>query len=105
VADRQEGASRAGRSREVPAYGRLPITLYDGRTGEPFHEKISIGYMYILKLIHLVEDKIPRALDGPLQPHHPAALGGKAQFGGQRFGEMEVWAIEGYGAAYALQES
>ena len=80
------------------------ITLYDGRTGEPFHEKVSIGIMYILKLIHLVEDKIHARSTGPYSLITRQPLGGKAQFGGQRFGEMEVWAIEGYGAAYALQE-
>ena len=80
------------------------ITLYDGRTGEAFHEKVSIGYMYILKLIHLVEDKIHARSTGPYSLITRQPLGGKAQFGGQRFGEMEVWAIEGYGAAYALQE-
>jgi DNA-directed RNA polymerase subunit beta len=80
------------------------ITLFDGRTGEPFHEKVSIGYMYILKLIHLVEDKIHARSTGPYSLITRQPLGGKAQFGGQRFGEMEVWAIEGYGAAYALQE-
>ncbi|MEK7743498.1 MAG: DNA-directed RNA polymerase subunit beta, partial [Elusimicrobiota bacterium] len=80
------------------------ITLYDGRTGQPFQEKVSIGYMYILKLIHLVEDKIHARSTGPYSLITRQPLGGKAQFGGQRFGEMEVWAIEGYGAAYALQE-
>ncbi|MDE2291185.1 MAG: DNA-directed RNA polymerase subunit beta [Elusimicrobia bacterium] len=80
------------------------ITLYDGRTGQPFQEKITIGYMYILKLIHLVEDKIHARSTGPYSLITRQPLGGKAQFGGQRFGEMEVWAIEGYGAAYALQE-
>ncbi|OGR87551.1 MAG: DNA-directed RNA polymerase subunit beta, partial [Elusimicrobia bacterium RIFCSPHIGHO2_02_FULL_57_9] len=80
------------------------ITLCDGRTGEPFHEKVSIGTMYILKLIHLVEDKIHARSTGPYSLITRQPLGGKAQFGGQRFGEMEVWAIEGYGAAYALQE-
>ncbi|MBI5629340.1 MAG: DNA-directed RNA polymerase subunit beta [Elusimicrobia bacterium] len=80
------------------------ITLFDGRTGEPFQEKVSIGYMYILKLIHLVEDKIHARSTGPYSLITRQPLGGKAQFGGQRFGEMEVWAIEGYGAAYALQE-
>ena len=80
------------------------ITLYDGRTGEPFHEKISVGYMYMLKLNHLVEDKVHARSTGPYSLITRQPLGGKAQFGGQRFGEMEVWAIEGYGAAYALQE-
>jgi DNA-directed RNA polymerase beta subunit len=80
------------------------ITLFDGRTGEAFHEKVSIGYMYILKLNHLVEDKIHARSTGPYSLITRQPLGGKAQFGGQRFGEMEVWAIEGYGAAYMLQE-
>ena len=80
------------------------ITLYDGRTGEPFEEKVSIGYMYIMKLIHLVEDKVHSRSTGPYSLITRQPLGGKAQFGGQRFGEMEVWAIEGYGATYTLQE-
>ncbi|MBI5211548.1 MAG: DNA-directed RNA polymerase subunit beta [Elusimicrobia bacterium] len=80
------------------------ITLFDGRTGQPFAEKVSVGYMYIMKLIHLVEDKIHARSTGPYSLITRQPLGGKAQFGGQRFGEMEVWAVEGYGAAYALQE-
>ncbi|MEA3307804.1 MAG: DNA-directed RNA polymerase subunit beta [Elusimicrobiota bacterium] len=80
------------------------ITLYDGRTGDAFHEKVNIGYMYMLKLIHLVEDKIHARSTGPYSLITRQPLGGKALFGGQRFGEMEVWAMEGYGAAYALQE-
>ncbi len=80
------------------------ITLYDGRTGEPFQEKITIGYMYVLKLIHLVEDKVHARSIGPYSLITRQPLGGKALFGGQRFGEMEVWALEGYGAAYTLQE-
>lgn len=80
------------------------ITLYDGRTGQPFLEKITIGNMYLLKLIHLVEDKIHARSTGPYSLITRQPLGGKAQFGGQRFGEMEVWAIEGYGAANILQE-
>ena len=80
------------------------ITLYDGRTGEQFHEKVTIGYIYILKLIHLVEDKVHARSTGPYSLITRQPLGGKALFGGQRFGEMEVWALEGYGAAYALQE-
>jgi DNA-directed RNA polymerase subunit beta len=79
-------------------------TLYDGRTGEAFEEKVTVGYQYILKLNHLVEDKIHARSTGPYSLITRQPLGGKAQFGGQRFGEMEVWAIEGYGAAYALQE-
>ncbi|WP_423972047.1 DNA-directed RNA polymerase subunit beta [Elusimicrobium simillimum] len=80
------------------------ITLYDGRTGLPFDEKVTIGYMYIMKLIHLVEDKVHARSTGPYSLITRQPLGGKAQFGGQRFGEMEVWAIEGYGATYTLQE-
>jgi DNA-directed RNA polymerase subunit beta len=80
------------------------ITLFDGRTGQPFQEKVSVGHMYIMKLIHLVEDKIHARSTGPYSLITRQPLGGKAQFGGQRFGEMEVWAVEGYGAAYALQE-
>ena len=80
------------------------INLYDGRTGEPFQEKVTIGYMYIMKLIHLVEDKVHARSTGPYSLITRQPLGGKAQFGGQRFGEMEVWAIEGYGATYTLQE-
>ncbi|MFK5582662.1 MULTISPECIES: DNA-directed RNA polymerase subunit beta [unclassified Serinicoccus] len=78
--------------------------LYDGRSGEPFPEDISVGYMYILKLHHLVDDKIHARSTGPYSMITQQPLGGKAQFGGQRFGEMEVWALEAYGAAYALQE-
>jgi DNA-directed RNA polymerase subunit beta len=80
------------------------VTLYNGRTGEPFEEKITVGYMYILKLLHLVDDKIHARSTGPYSLVTQQPLGGKAQFGGQRFGEMEVWALEAYGAAYTLQE-
>ncbi|MBR3628120.1 MAG: DNA-directed RNA polymerase subunit beta, partial [Elusimicrobia bacterium] len=80
------------------------ITLYDGRTGEPFMEKITIGVMYMLKLNHLVEDKMHARSTGPYSLITRQPLGGKAQFGGQRFGEMEVWAIQAYGAAHVLQE-
>lgn len=80
------------------------INLYDGRTGEPFMEKITVGNMYLMKLIHLVEDKIHARSTGPYSLITRQPLGGKAQFGGQRFGEMEVWAVEGYGAAHILQE-
>ncbi len=79
-------------------------TLYDGRSGEPFDSKITVGYIYILKLVHLVDDKIHARSTGPYSMITQQPLGGKAQFGGQRFGEMEVWALEAYGAAYALQE-
>ncbi len=78
--------------------------LYDGRTGLPFDQKVTIGYSYILKLVHLVDDKIHARSTGPYSLVTQQPLGGKAQFGGQRFGEMEVWALEGYGAAYNLQE-
>ncbi len=78
--------------------------LFDGRSGEPFPEPVSVGYMYILKLHHLVDDKIHARSTGPYSMITQQPLGGKAQFGGQRFGEMEVWALEAYGAAYALQE-
>jgi DNA-directed RNA polymerase subunit beta len=79
-------------------------TLYNGRTGEPYDNPICVGYMYILKLAHLVDDKIHARSTGPYSMITQQPLGGKAQFGGQRFGEMEVWALEAYGAAYALQE-
>ena len=78
--------------------------LYDGRTGEPFENRISVGYMYYLKLAHLVDDKIHARSTGPYSLVTQQPLGGKAQFGGQRFGEMEVWALEAYGAANTLQE-
>jgi DNA-directed RNA polymerase subunit beta len=78
--------------------------LYDGRSGEAFESRISVGYMYYLKLAHLVDDKIHARSTGPYSLVTQQPLGGKAQFGGQRFGEMEVWALEAYGAAYTLQE-
>jgi len=78
--------------------------LFDGRTGDPFASKVTVGYMYILKLLHLVDDKIHARSTGPYSLVTQQPLGGKAQFGGQRFGEMEVWALEAYGAAYTLQE-
>jgi len=80
------------------------VVLYDGRTGFPFSEKITVGYIYMMKLIHMVEDKIHMRSIGPYSLITQQPLGGKAQFGGQRFGEMEVWALEGYGAAHILQE-
>jgi DNA-directed RNA polymerase subunit beta len=79
-------------------------TLIDGRTGEAFDRKVTVGYMYIIKLHHLVDDKIHARSIGPYSLVTQQPLGGKAQFGGQRFGEMEVWALEAYGAAYTLQE-
>jgi len=80
------------------------VTLFNGRTGDPYDSPISVGYVYILKLAHLVDDKIHARSTGPYSMITQQPLGGKAQFGGQRFGEMEVWALEAYGAAYALQE-
>lgn len=80
------------------------IVLYDGKTGEPYDNKITVGYKYVLKLNHMVEDKIHQRSIGPYSLITQQPLGGKAQFGGQRFGEMEVWALEGYGAAHTLQE-
>jgi DNA-directed RNA polymerase subunit beta len=80
------------------------VQLFNGRTGEPFEQTVTVGYMYILKLLHLVDDKIHARSTGPYSLVTQQPLGGKAQFGGQRFGEMEVWALEAYGAAYTLQE-
>jgi DNA-directed RNA polymerase subunit beta len=80
------------------------VTLVDGRTGEPFDRKVTVGYIYMMKLHHLVDDKIHARSIGPYSLVTQQPLGGKAQFGGQRFGEMEVWALEAYGSAYTLQE-
>ena len=80
------------------------MTLFDGRTGEKFIRPVTVGYKYLLKLHHLVDDKIHARSIGPYSLVTQQPLGGKAQFGGQRFGEMEVWALEAYGAAYTLQE-
>ncbi len=93
VSDGYPGLTRDGR-----------LTLYDGRTGEAMENKVTVGYMYMLKLIHLVDDKIHARSIGPYSLITQQPLGGKAQFGGQRFGEMEVWALEGYGASHILQE-
>jgi len=90
-----------------PEFNLLPhgkVILYDGRTGEPFDNEVTVGYIYMMKLAHLVETKIHARSTGPYSLVTQQPLGGKAQFGGQRFGEMEVWALEGYGAAYTLQE-
>jgi len=90
-----------------PEFNLLPhgkVILYDGRSGEPFDNEITVGYIYMMKLAHLVETKIHARSTGPYSLVTQQPLGGKAQFGGQRFGEMEVWALEGYGAAYTLQE-
>jgi len=84
--------------------GKTQVTLYDGRTGDPFERPVTVGYMHMLKLHHLVDDKMHARSTGPYSLVTQQPLGGKAQFGGQRFGEMEVWALEAYGAAYVLQE-
>ena len=94
---------------ELIAAGKVKVldgktTLYDGRTGDPFDNPVTVGIMYYLKLHHLVDDKIHARANGPYSLITQQPLGGKAQFGGQRFGEMEVWALEAYGAAYTLQE-
>jgi DNA-directed RNA polymerase subunit beta len=104
--------SELGKTNVAPADDELFVTipkslktqLYDGRTGEPFDQQATIGYMYIMKLHHLVDDKIHARSTGPYSLITQQPLGGKARTGGQRFGEMEVWALEGYGAAYTLQE-
>jgi len=97
-----EDIRTALREAGLPEDGKA--TLYEGRTGEPFDQKITVGYIYMMKLSHLVDDKIHARSIGPYSLVTQQPLGGKAQFGGQRFGEMEVWAMEAYGAAYALQE-
>jgi DNA-directed RNA polymerase subunit beta len=97
-ADIREQLRRA----DLPESGK--ISLRDGRTGEPFDQEVTVGYIYMLKLVHLVEDKIHARSTGPYSLITQQPLGGKAQFGGQRFGEMEVWALEAYGAAHTLQE-
>jgi DNA-directed RNA polymerase subunit beta len=86
----------------MPENGR--VTLFDGRTGDAFDQDVAIGYMYMLKLHHMVEDKLHMRSIGPYSLITQQPLGGKAQGGGQRFGEMEVWALEGHGAAYSLRE-
>ena len=87
---------------DLPESGQTP--LYDGRTGKKFERDVTVGYMYMLKLNHLVDDKMHARSTGSYSLVTQQPLGGKAQFGGQRFGEMEVWALEAYGAAYTLQE-
>jgi DNA-directed RNA polymerase subunit beta len=87
---------------DLPTSGQT--TLFDGRTGERFERQVTVGYMYMLKLNHLVDDKMHARSTGPYSLVTQQPLGGKAQFGGQRFGEMEVWALEAYGASYTLQE-
>ncbi|MFQ5849773.1 MAG: DNA-directed RNA polymerase subunit beta [Candidatus Binatia bacterium] len=99
---REEEIFHLLRKAGLPVSGQ--VTLFDGRTGEPFDEKVTVGMMYTMKLHHLVDDKIHARSTGPYSLVTQQPLGGKAQFGGQRLGEMEVWALEGYGAAYTLQE-
>ena len=104
--DEHQGKIRmdVDKTRRVGEQASGKATLFNGRTGEPFVEQVTVGYMYILKLLHLVDDKIHARSTGPYSLVTQQPLGGKAQFGGQRFGEMEVWALEAYGAAYTLQE-
>jgi DNA-directed RNA polymerase subunit beta len=98
------GSTLVNRDGDRMVNGDGKAKLFNGRTGEPIDQPISVGYIYILKLLHLVDDKIHARSTGPYSMITQQPLGGKAQFGGQRFGEMEVWALEAYGAAYALQE-
>ncbi len=98
----EEDIKRELKKAGLPEDGKM--TLFDGRTGKPFPQQVTVGYLYMMKLIHMVEDKIHMRSIGPYSLITQQPLGGKAQFGGQRFGEMEVWALEGYGAAHSLQE-
>ena len=98
----QEDVKRELREAGLPESGQM--TVYDGKTGLPFPRPITVGYMYVMKLIHMVDDKVHARSIGPYSLITQQPLGGKAQFGGQRFGEMEVWALEGYGVAHTLQE-
>ena len=108
--DQTKNGEYANKDTAALDFSRIPLTqdaktqLFDGRTGEPFDNPVTVGYMYYLKLHHLVDDKIHARSTGPYSLVTQQPLGGKAQFGGQRFGEMEVWALEAYGAAYTLQE-
>ncbi len=104
IEDINEEALRLNREEQIAAPILGKSILYDGRTGEPFDQPITVGFIYMMKLIHLVEDKIHARSTGPYSLITQQPLGGKAQFGGQRFGEMEVWALEAYSAAYNLQE-
>ena len=97
-AEIEDALRRAG----LPEEGKT--VLHDGRTGEPLEQKVTVGYIYMLKLHHLVDDKVHARATGPYSLITQQPLGGKARFGGQRFGEMEVWALEAYGAAHILQE-
>ncbi len=104
VDEMHQQALQIHRERRIapPTFGKFQ--LYDGRSGDPFDQLVTVGSIYMLKLIHLVEDKIHARSTGPYSMITQQPLGGKAQFGGQRFGEMEVWALEAYSAAYNLQE-
>ena len=102
TAPRKPRSSSCWQLADLPLSGQMH--LYDGRTGEKFERQVTVGYMYMLKLNHLVDDKMHARSTGPYSLVTQQPLGGKAQFGGQRFGEMEVWALEAYGAAYTLQE-
>jgi len=102
--DLDEAVQRAFRDKGLTPPTSGKTVLYDGRTGEPFDQPVTVGYIYMMKLIHLVEDKMHARSTGPYSLITQQPLGGKAQFGGQRFGEMEVWALEAYGAAHVLQE-
>ena len=104
LTDMKEEALRLNREEQIAAPTLGKSILFDGRTGEPFDQPIAVGYIYMMKLIHLVEDKIHARSTGPYSLITQQPLGGKAQFGGQRFGEMEVWALEAYSAANNLQE-
>jgi len=97
-------AERVGREKRIPLPTSGKTILYDGKTGEPFDQPVTVGIIYMMKLAHLVEDKVHARSTGPYSLVTQQPLGGKAQFGGQRFGEMEVWALEAYGAAHTLQE-
>jgi len=97
-----DGQKKLGEHALVGENGKA--TLFDGRTGEPFDQEVVVGFIYMMKLGHLVADKIHARAVGPYSLVTQQPLGGKAQYGGQRFGEMEVWAMEAYGAAYTLQE-
>ena len=102
----ENGHAQMGVDESAPRGNRSSgkVTLYDGKSGQPFAQEVTVGFMYILKLLHLVDDKIHARSTGPYSLVTQQPLGGKAQFGGQRFGEMEVWALEAYGSAYTLQE-
>jgi len=97
-------AERVSKQTRIPLPTIGKMILYDGKTGEPFDQPVAVGMIYMMKLAHLVEDKVHARSTGPYSLVTQQPLGGKAQFGGQRFGEMEVWALEAYGAAYTLQE-